>query len=165
MTFRYSTAFINITQPRSHCPLEFLMALVHVVIHNEILNSSVWLHAAIAVLLALSIFTLFPLAPVRFDYPFINHDRQSWTYRKAKRVFQSDAKRLLLEGAAHVRPLLLPIRALPILTRSQRIDPFGLITDDGPVIVLSPEYIESVNQEPGFSLKALAEDVRSLSIP
>jgi hypothetical protein len=140
------------------------MAIVHVLIQNEILSSPVWLHAAIVVLLALSIFAIFPLAPIRFDYSFINYDKHSWTYCRAKRTFQSDARRLLIEGAAHVRLLLSLIRAWVILTQQQRIDPFGLITDDGPVIVLSPEYIESVNQEPGLSLKALAEDVRNLTI-
>jgi hypothetical protein len=165
MTFRCSIVFINTTQISSHHRLVFLMALVHVLIQIEILNLPIWLHAAITVLLALSIFAIFPLAPIRFDYPFINYDKQSWTYRKAKRIFQSDARRLLLEGAVHVRLLLLPIRAWLILTQPQRIDPFGLITDDGPVIVLSPDYIESVNQEPCLSLKALAEDVRYFTIP
>jgi hypothetical protein len=64
-----------------------------------------------------------------------------------------------LKGASHVKALRLWITIWLILTQLQYLDPFGIVTDDGPVIVLSPDYIESVNQEPHLSLKALAESV------
>lgn len=45
--------------------------------------------------------------------------------------------------------------------RLQDRGPFSIITDDGPIIVLSPDHVEDVNQEPHLSLEALAQDVRS----
>lgn len=45
--------------------------------------------------------------------------------------------------------------------RLQYRGPFSIITDDGPIIVLSPDRVEDVNQQPHLSLEALAQDVRS----
>ena len=80
------------------------MASAYALFSNGIPELPVWLHTTVG-LLVFGILVTFLLAPTQSIYPLVNHDKRSWTYERAKRVFKSDAKRLLMEGAARVRPV------------------------------------------------------------
>jgi hypothetical protein len=90
------------------------LAYIHVPTLSRVLDLPAWLYMAVAGLIAITLFTSYLLAPTPFRYPTINQDGRSWAYSKAKRLFKSDARQLVVEGAAKVRQLQLPITSLPI---------------------------------------------------
>ena len=99
--------------------------------------SSSWPTIAI---LALSIYIVYSLLPEKSKYPSVNYNNE-WTYIQAKLNFVSNAKRLITQGFQRFA------------------GPFSIVTDGGPLIMLPPEYIDAVNQEPKLNFQAFTEQV------
>ncbi|TVY73594.1 Cytochrome P450 monooxygenase easM [Lachnellula suecica] len=86
-------------------------------------------YAALVVLVGVYFAGAF-LFPRRPNFPSINYDKSEWTNKEAISKFRSSSKKLLADGFKKFS------------------GPFNIVTDVGPLIMLSPDYIEAVNHEP-----------------
>jgi cytochrome P450 len=73
------------------------------------------------------------------NFPSINYDKSQWTYIQARSKFRGHAKTLIAQGFQKFS------------------GPFNVVTDIGPLVMLPPEYIDAVNQEPKLNFNKFTE--------